>query len=113
VETEQLQNGMNMHENLEPEMNKRNLCSKAMFQNTGEIHALNLQSHPCRSRSKAIPVTGRGGPQSCEVVRIPNCLDNRITEGGEVVGLAHRPGSIPQKYLLVPISVRGGINSWA
>jgi hypothetical protein len=34
-----------------------------------------------RKKSKAIPVTGRGGPQGCETSRIPHFLDNRLTDG--------------------------------
>jgi hypothetical protein len=41
--------------------------------------------------SKAIPVTGRGGPQGCETSRLPYFLDNRITGDGEVVSLTRRP----------------------
>jgi hypothetical protein len=40
---------------------------------------------------KAIPVTGRGGPQGCETPRLPYFLDNRLTDGGEVVSLTRRP----------------------
>jgi hypothetical protein len=36
------------------------------------------------SESKAIPVTGRGGPYGCETSRLPHFLDNRLTDGGEV-----------------------------
>jgi hypothetical protein len=42
-------------------------------------------------RSKAIPVTGRGGPQGCGMLRITQCLDNPLTEGVEVVSLTLRP----------------------
>jgi hypothetical protein len=42
-------------------------------------------------KSKAIPVTGRGGPQGCETLRLPHFLDNRLTDGGEVVSLKRRP----------------------
>jgi hypothetical protein len=34
--------------------------------------------------SKAIPVTGRGGPQVYETSRLPHFLDNRLKAGGEV-----------------------------
>jgi hypothetical protein len=39
--------------------------------------------HQCKS--KAIPVAGRGGLYGCETPRIPHCLDNRLTDGGEAV----------------------------
>jgi hypothetical protein len=42
-------------------------------------------------KGKAIPVTGRGGPQGCETSRLPHSLDNRFTNGGEVVNLTRRP----------------------
>jgi hypothetical protein len=38
-----------------------------------------------RENSKAIPVTGRGGPEVCEMSRLPHCLDNRLIDGGEFV----------------------------
>jgi hypothetical protein len=34
--------------------------------------------------SKAIPVTGRGGPKCSETSRLPHLLDSRLTDGGEV-----------------------------
>jgi hypothetical protein len=36
---------------------------------------------------KAIPVTGLGGPEGCEMSMLPHFLDNRLTDGGEVVSL--------------------------
>jgi hypothetical protein len=42
-------------------------------------------------KGKAIPVTGRGGPLCCETSRLPHFLDNRLTDGGEVVSLTRRP----------------------
>jgi hypothetical protein len=48
-------------------------------------------------KCKAIPVTGRGGPQGCETSRLPHFLDNRFTDGGEVVSLTRRPPFIPTK----------------
>jgi hypothetical protein len=41
--------------------------------------------------SKAIPARGLGGPQGCEVSRLPHFIDNRPKDGGEVVSLTHRP----------------------
>jgi hypothetical protein len=38
-------------------------------------------------KGKAIPVTGNGGPHACEISRLPHFLDNRFTDGGEVVSL--------------------------
>jgi hypothetical protein len=38
-------------------------------------------------KNKAIPVTGRGGPQNCETTKLPHSLDNRLTDGGELLSL--------------------------
>jgi hypothetical protein len=40
------------------------------------------------------------------MVRMTHCLDNRLTDGYEVVSLMHRPRFTPRN-LLVLISVRG------
>jgi hypothetical protein len=44
-----------------------------------------------KKKSKTIPVTGRDGPQRCERSRLSHFLDNRLTDGGEVVSLTRRP----------------------
>jgi hypothetical protein len=50
-----------------------------------------------KSKGKSNPVTGRGGPQGCETSRLPHCLDNRLTDGGEV-SLTRQPASLyPQE----------------
>jgi hypothetical protein len=43
------------------------------------------------------------------MLRIPDCLDSRLTDGGEVVSLTYWPRSTPSK---IPdrISVRGRFN---
>jgi hypothetical protein len=46
---------------------------------------------------KAIPVTGRGGPQDCDTSRLPHFLDNRLKDGGEVVSLTLRSHLYPQE----------------
>jgi hypothetical protein len=61
---------------------------------------------------KAIPVTGRGGPYGCEALRASHYLDNRLTDGGEVVSLTRRPPYTPQEdscysYLLEAESTPG------
>jgi hypothetical protein len=38
-------------------------------------------------KGKAIPVTVHGGPQGCDTSKFPHFLDNRLTDGGEVVSL--------------------------
>jgi hypothetical protein len=40
-------------------------------------------------KSNAIPVTGRGGLQSGEMLRVPHSLENRLAEGGVFVSLTH------------------------
>jgi hypothetical protein len=42
-----------------------------------------------KERSKAIPVTGRGDLEGCEMLRIRDCVDNRLTDGGNFVSLTH------------------------
>jgi hypothetical protein len=53
---------------------------------------------------KAIPVTGRGGLYGCEMLRIPHCLDNRLTDGGKVVSPKHPPHFTPQKHYYFYVS---------
>jgi hypothetical protein len=43
------------------------------------------------------PVTGREGPQGCEKSWLPHLLENRLTDGGEVVNLTCRPHFTPRK----------------
>jgi hypothetical protein len=43
-----------------------------------------------KKEGKATPVTDRGGPWGCETSRLPHFLDNRLTDGGEVVSLTRR-----------------------
>jgi hypothetical protein len=49
-------------------------------------------------KGKATPVTDRDGPWGCERLRHPHFLDNRLTDGGEVVSLTRRPRFTPQEY---------------
>jgi hypothetical protein len=49
-----------------------------------------------KKKGKAIPVTDRGGPQSCKTSRLPYFLDNGFTDGGEV-SLKRHPPFTPQK----------------
>jgi hypothetical protein len=46
---------------------------------------------------KGIPVAGHGGPYGCETSKLPHYLDNRLTDGGEVVSLTCRPPFTPQE----------------
>jgi hypothetical protein len=61
---------------------------------------------------KGILVTGCGGPYGCEAPRFPHFLENRLTDGGEVVSLTGWPPFIPQEdswhsFLLKPESNPG------
>jgi hypothetical protein len=47
-------------------------------------------------KNKTIPVTGRGDLYGCEMLRIPHCLDSRLTDGGAVVSLTRRLRSAPR-----------------
>jgi hypothetical protein len=46
-------------------------------------------------KGEATPITGREGPQGCETSRLPHFLDNRLTDGGEVISLKRRPPFTP------------------
>jgi hypothetical protein len=59
-----------------------------------------MVSHVTIVKSKAIPVTGLLGLQGCEMLRIPNCLDHRLTDGGPT----HRPHFTPQKHYYFSVS---------
>jgi hypothetical protein len=52
-----------------------------------------FQLHIIRRRK----VTGRGGSYGCEKSRLPNFLDNRLADGGEVVSVTRRPPITPRK----------------
>jgi hypothetical protein len=62
-------------------------------------------------KGEAIPVTGLGGPGGYETLRLPHFLDNRLTDGGKVVSLTHRPPFTPPPpgRFLVLISVRAWV----
>jgi hypothetical protein len=51
-----------------------------------------------RGGGRAIHVSGRRSLYGCEMLRIPYCLDNRLTDGGKVVSLTHRSRCTPQKH---------------
>jgi hypothetical protein len=63
-------------------------------------------------KGKVIPVPGRGGPYGCETLRVPQYLDNRITDGSKVVSLMPRPPFTAQEgfwysFLLEAESIPG------
>jgi hypothetical protein len=47
---------------------------------------------------KSFPVTGLEGLQSCNTLRIPHCIEIRLTDGGKVFSSTHRQRSTPQKH---------------
>jgi hypothetical protein len=55
--------------------------------------------HHVHIKSKAISVTGRGVLYGFEMVNIPHCLDNLLTDGDEVV-TTHRPRVTPHQHYL-------------
>jgi hypothetical protein len=51
-----------------------------------------------------MPLTGRGGLYGCEMLKIPHCLDNRLTVGGKFVSLTHPPHFTTQKHYYLNVS---------
>jgi hypothetical protein len=47
-------------------------------------------------KGKVFPVTGRGGPQGCETSRLPHFLNNRLTDGGEIISFTLYPSGREQ-----------------
>jgi hypothetical protein len=39
-------------------------------------------------------LSARGGPYDCETSRLPHFLDDRLTDGGEVIGPTRRPAVV-------------------
>jgi hypothetical protein len=58
----------------------------------------------CINVNNAIRITERGGPYGCETQRIPHFLDNRMTEGGEVINPMSWPRFSLRRFLvLIPV----------
>jgi hypothetical protein len=55
------------------------------------------------NKGKSIPVRGSRGPYGIEKSRLPHFLENRLTDGGEVISLTP---FTPGRYLVL-ISARG------
>ena len=58
-----------------------------------------------KSKGKTVPLQAWGGPEGFRKLRLPDFMTT-TQDGGKVVSLTHRP-PLPQKILLVLISVRG------
>jgi hypothetical protein len=77
--------------------------------------AVNFGTHyPCYmfpliKQCKAIPVTGCGRLQGCNTSRLPHFLDNRLTDGGEVVSLT-RWQTFTLRKIPSPRFVRGRVD---
>jgi hypothetical protein len=63
-------------------------------------------------RIKDILVAARGGPWGCEMLRVPYFLDNRLTDGGEVMSLMRWPPFTPRRFLVF-ISIRSLVDHTA
>jgi hypothetical protein len=75
------------------------LCSAVEFKAlTDGCEEFYLLGYNAVKKSEAILVTGRGGLQGCDMIKIPHCLDNGLTDGSNVVSPTHRPHSTPQKH---------------
>jgi hypothetical protein len=68
-----------------------------------ELRELHKNSNTVCKKGKAITVKDPEDPLVCETSRVPHFLNNRLTDGGEIVSLTCRPPFTPQ----VLISVRG------
>jgi hypothetical protein len=62
-----------------------------VFRAFGAARGNRNKNYSVRVKSEAIPVTGRGGPRGCEMLRITHSLDIRLTDCGAVVSLMGRP----------------------
>jgi hypothetical protein len=49
-------------------------------------------------KRKAIPISGRGSLWDFDMLRISQCLDSWLTDGGKAVSPTHRPLCTPQKH---------------
>jgi hypothetical protein len=68
------------------------MCTTSMSVSLAEQY--NRESLCAVWAGKVIPVTDRGGPYVCKTSRLPHFLDNRLTDGGDVLSLTRRPASL-------------------
>jgi hypothetical protein len=60
-------------------------------------HKRHATLYESKGKGKAIHVTGRGGPWDRGLSRFPYFPDNRLTDGGVIVGLTRRAPFTPQE----------------
>jgi hypothetical protein len=53
--------------------------------------------HTLTAKIQTIPITSNEGLYGCELFGILHCLDNRLTNRGEVFSFKHRPRTAPNK----------------
>jgi hypothetical protein len=73
-------------------------CKKTWKISVGTARGGGIEILTYQITGKVIPVTGHGDPYGCETSRLPHLLDNRLTDGGEVVSLTRRPPFSPKKF---------------
>jgi hypothetical protein len=72
------------------------LCIVIHFSDPGDKPIFSPERINVKVKVKLSLLTGRGGPYVCEKSRLPHFLDNRLTDGGEVVSLTRRPPLPPR-----------------
>jgi hypothetical protein len=76
---------------------------------TGNFSKPNLLSHGSETsitRIRAIPVTGRGCLQVCEMLRNTNCVDNELIDGGKLSALRTGCALLPRNIIYSASSSR-------
>jgi hypothetical protein len=72
-------------------------CPLTLLLPVREAVVLTSSPHVPLKVSRTIPVIEHVGLWGSELLGIPHCLDNQLTDGGKVVSLTHRPRFTPQK----------------
>jgi hypothetical protein len=78
-----------------------------IFYGTRRFIILFTRTHHWSLSCKANPVTSRGDQQGYVTSRLPHLLHTRFTDGGEVVGLTHRPHLYPHEDSWYSFLLRG------
>jgi hypothetical protein len=69
------------------------------------FHIIGSQMAVRLKKGKVIPVTGRRYPYGCETSRFPHFLDNRLTDGVEVVSFTIQPLFTSGRFLVLILLV--------